>query len=110
MEFPFPLPPPEYVRVLAARWLCLIWTLLAFGWLMSKFIRPKAIRGTDAFGWVGFLVVAAMLSCAGFGWHVRNDWLVPLMLTNMAIGVPFTGLMLTLICRGRIAGVRDIAK
>ena len=109
MEFPFPPLPPEYGRVLTARWLCLVWTLLALAWLMSKFVRTKAIRGTDAWAWVGLLVVAALLSCAGFGWYVHNDWLVPLMLTNMAIGVPFTGLILTLFCHGRQARVRDIA-
>ncbi len=109
MEFEFPPLPLEYTRVHVARWLCLIWTLLALGWLMSKFVRSKAIRGTDAWVWVGFLVVAALLSCAGFGWYVQNGWLVPLMLTNMAIGVPFTGLMLTLICRGRKASIGGIA-
>ena len=107
MEFPFPPLPPEYGRVLTARWLCLFWTLLAFGWLMSKFIRWTAIRKADTLGWVSFLVGAALLSCAGFGWYVQNDWLVPL--TNMAIGIPFTGLLLTVICRGRPARCRDIA-
>ena len=41
--------------------------------------------------------MGAVLSVTGFGFYTSNDWVLPL--TNMAIGIPLTGLMLTFIRR-----------
>ena len=106
MSHDFPPLPPEYVRVLAARWLCLASTLLALGWLLSKCLCPKTIRATDAGWWFGILVMGAVLSATGTGFYTSNDWLLPL--TNMAIGVPLAGLLLTLISRNREARFWDV--
>ena len=89
MEFPFPPLPPEYFRLMAARWLCLGWNLLALYWLVGRVRRRKEVRATDAVWWYGVAVVGLVL--VGYGtsyrWRIGNDWLLPLGAASLSVAI-----------------------
>ncbi len=96
MESPFPPLPPEYVRLMAARWLCVGWNLLGLIWLVRRVRRRKDVRASDAFWWYGTAVVGLIL--IGFGYSQRswigNEWLEPLAAATVSLAIAGTTLSL----------------
>ncbi len=90
MEFPFPPPPPEYVRVLAARWLCLGWTLAALGWLVTKVRWRKTVMPIDILWWGGIAFVGSCLVDAGMcrpPIYDDNAWVLPLATAVVSVSI-----------------------
>ena len=89
MEFPFPPLPPEYFRLMAARWLCFGWNLLALYWLVGRVRRRKEVRATDAVWWYGVAVVGLVMTGFGFSlrWWIDNNWLLPLGAASISLAI-----------------------
>ena len=111
MEYPFPPLPPEYVRLMAARWLCVGWSLLGLIWLVRRVRRRKDVRASDAFWWYGTAVIGLIL--IGFGYSQRswigNELLEPLAATTLSLAIAGTTLSLIKLYEqrkwGKIAGI-----
>lgn len=111
MEYPFPPLPPEYVRLMAARWLCVGWNLLGLIWLVRRVRRRKDVRASDAFWWYGAAVVGLILIGAGSSrrpW-IGNEWLEPLGAATLSLAIAGTTLSLIKLYeeqkRGGIVGI-----
>ena len=104
MEFPFPPPPPEYLRVIVARGLLFIVILAGFVRLVHRVRDPKRVKTSDMAGWVGMAMIGGLLTLLGYGPYLRNDWLLPLGVAVQSVAI--AGLCETILTRWPVGGQR----
>ncbi len=104
MDYPFPPLPPEYLRVVVARWLLLVVILAGFVRLAHRVRDPKRVRMSDMAWWVGLALIGGLLTLLGHGPYLRNDWLLPLGVAVQSVAI--AGLCETILTKWPVGGQR----
>ena len=90
MDFPFPSPPPEYPRILFARWLLVAWATMGVGIVIARMLRWKSIHPREIALWwlaAGISGIVAVFGyCHYFAWD-RNEWLLCSLTAALSVSV-----------------------